>query len=217
MILNPYLLHILTFLSYIHNALSNSLFFLLCSSVPPTGACELACNGLIDPLHWLAGSEVTSATKTRATLHTSCLVVSSHHYTTNILSHTVISTSTLRSRNPPPSRSSNIQVYSNRFLREDPLVVASAATQEVGETVSYQKVIKRRRVPRATAKILHADRTLDFLVNPPSSCAQFHIYPRVAVPVRHSTILYNPFFCSATQHRPLAAESPCLSRCSGDR
>lgn len=26
MILNPYLLHILTFLSYIHNALSNSLF-----------------------------------------------------------------------------------------------------------------------------------------------------------------------------------------------
>lgn len=113
---------------------------------------------------------------------------------------------------PPPDHPT-----SNRFLREDPLVVASAATQEVGETVSYQKVIKRRRVPRATAKILHADRTLDFLVNPPSSCAQFHIYPRVAVPVRHSTILYNPFFCSATQHRPLAAESPCLSRCSGDR
>lgn len=102
MILNPYLLHILTFLSYIHNALSNSLFFLLCSSVPPTGACELACNGLIDPLHWLAGSEVTSATKTRATLHTSCLVVSSHHYTTNILSHTVISTSTPSKSESPP-------------------------------------------------------------------------------------------------------------------
>ena len=35
---------------------------------------------------------MTSATKTRATLHTSCLVVSSHHYRTNSLSYTVIST-----------------------------------------------------------------------------------------------------------------------------
>lgn len=44
----------------------------------------------------------TRATKTRATLHTSCLVVSSHHYTTNILSHTVISTSTPSKSESPP-------------------------------------------------------------------------------------------------------------------
>lgn len=117
-------------------------------------------------------------------MHTSCLVVSSHHYPVHneySISYRHQHFPPLRSRNPPP-RPTNTQVYSNRLLRETPLVLASAATQEVAETVSYQKVVKRRRVPRATAKILHTDRTLDFLVNPPSSCAELHIYPRVAVP-----------------------------------
>lgn len=88
--------------------------------------------------------------------------VSSHHYQTNN-PHRHQQFPPLRRRNPPDQPISKCPPI--HFSGKTPLV-ASAATQEAGETVPYHKIVNCRRVPRATAKILHADYTLDVLVNP---------------------------------------------------
>lgn len=109
-------------------------------------------------------------------VHTSCIgvFVSSHHYQTNN-SHRHIN---FHPQKAESSGSTNIQVHTDSFLREDPFGGISSHARRS----HIKKVINCRRVPRATAKILHVDHTLDFFVNPLSSCTDFHIYPRVAVP-----------------------------------
>lgn len=99
---------------------------------------------------------MTSATKTRATVHTSCIVVSSYHYkTNNSLPSSALSTP-WKTESPPKSPT-NIQIYANPFLREDPLWSRQQPRKRSG-----RRSLNRRRVPRATARILHADRSWAF-------------------------------------------------------
>lgn len=72
-------------------------------------------------------------------MHTSCIVVSSHPYTINTLIQTLISTFHLLEDGIP-------QI--NQQSHQSPPLVALAATQEVGETVSLIVVACREQLPR---------------------------------------------------------------------
>lgn len=97
----------------------------------------------------------------------------SHHYQTN-------SPHCISNFHPSEGGIPRINQYQSAH-QSIPSLVASAATQEVGETVQHQKasivVACRTQLPRfCTLTVLWT------LFNPLSSCAEFHIYPRVAVP-----------------------------------
>lgn len=135
-----------------------------------------------------------------------------HHIITTNNSHRHQQFPPLRRRNPPDQPISKCR--SIHSSGKTPLV-ASAATQD-GPISNCDNSC--RCVPRATAKILQADRTLAFLVNPLSSCIESHIYPRVAVPSGIASSFTVHFLLRPTSPPPyLQLVYLCLSKCKGGR